>query len=897
MANAIDLVVGDQAKVQLDALIAHLDVVAAKMTAISNMSIDLGKQVPKITTPSGGSSNSGANSSVNTELASQTALNKKLADSIALLQAKYVELTRVRGNGKKTLLEEQASVRESLRLATLEAKAVNDSVTLYQKKDAEYKKAVLAAKELGAAEGSTSQAFLKQAASVNKLGDELKAIDGKLGNHTRSVGNYASGWNGLSNSINQLTREAPAFANSMQTGFMAISNNIPILVDEINNLKKANLDLVASGGKAKSVFTTIAKSLFSWQTLISVGVTLLTMYGHKLVEMVKGLGGVEEALKSLVRQQKLMDGALDDTTRNIEAQTSVAISQAKRRGASIAEVNAIEIEGLEKIQKNLETARDSAKKEFELSKFYRTEKGKDIIKSVEQKFWEAEAEESLFRKRNKAMDTQTKKEFAVVQKKTNDAKKALDDANNLASDELLANLKSDAIKSENEVKINAQKLNVLKEGFKTSEFEDAKKLTDKNDKDVLADLYSMNRKELELQLQRIDVNLENENLSITERKAILEQDIAKRQELIELDYKEQLRLAKGDDILSKIATIEYQKSDEALMISAHKSRIELIKKHALEVYAEENRSVDSIQVAQDEIQGKRERADAINAAATVAGFKLIEAGIKKNEDASEKTKDTWKDTFNDIADQAQKAGDIISDFSDRNFENEFARLEAQKDISLKFAGESAFAKEQIEEQYDKKRREIELRQNKAKKAQAMFDIALSTASAIVQALPNIPLSVVIGALGLAQFAVVASQQIPQYFEGGTHDGGLMMVNDAKGSSYKETIVTPDGKIIKPEGRDVVMNAPKGTQIFTPEQWQEKELHNMLQSKGISMNESHHSNSGLTYQEMDAILGKHFKNITTQTTTFDKKGFSSYSVSKGNKTIRNENRASGQGFKV
>jgi len=64
-----------------------------------------------------------------------------------------------------------------------------------------------------------------------------------------------------------------------------------------------------------------------------------------------------------------------------------------------------------------------------------------------------------------------------------------------------------------------------------------------------------------------------------------------------------------------------------------------------------------------------------------------------------------------------------------------------------------------------------------------------------------------------------------------------------------------------------------------------------------MNESYHNNSGLTYQEMDAILGKHFKNITTQTTTFDKKGFSSYSVSKGNKTIRNENRASGQGFKV
>jgi hypothetical protein len=259
-------------------------------------------------------------------------------------------------------------------------------------------------------------------------------------------------------------------------------------------------------------------------------------------------------------------------------------------------------------------------------------------------------------------------------------------------------------------------------------------------------------------------------------------------------------------------------------------------------------------------------------------------------------------TFNAVAEVAQEAFNLVSEASQRNFEGEYKRLEAQKEIALKFAGDSEFAKQRIEDQAETRRIEIAKREFKAKKEQAIFNIAIDTAQAVMATLGKtgflgIPLSAVVAALGAVQIGVVAAQKMPQFFEGGTHDGGLMMVNDAKGSNYKETIVTPDGKIIKPEGRDVVMNAPKGTQIFTPEQWQEKELHNMLQSKGISMNESHHSNSGLTYQEMDAILGKHFKNITTQTTTFDKKGFSSYSVSKGNKTIRNENRASGQGFKV
>lgn len=46
-----------------------------------------------------------------------------------------------------------------------------------------------------------------------------------------------------------------------------------------------------------------------------------------------------------------------------------------------------------------------------------------------------------------------------------------------------------------------------------------------------------------------------------------------------------------------------------------------------------------------------------------------------------------------------------------------------------------------------------------------------------------------------------------------HPGGLAMVNDQKGSVYKELITLPDGASFIPEGRDVVMPLPRGTSIL------------------------------------------------------------------------------------
>ena len=134
--------------------------------------------------------------------------------------------------------------------------------------------------------------------NIQKLDKLLKEQDAKMGVYGRNVGNYASHWDGLGNVINQLSREMPAFAVSMQTGLLAISNNLPILADEIARIRRGNVELTKSGQKAVPVWRQVAGSLVSWQTLLSVGVTLLTVYGDKIFDFAANLFKSKDASKA-----------------------------------------------------------------------------------------------------------------------------------------------------------------------------------------------------------------------------------------------------------------------------------------------------------------------------------------------------------------------------------------------------------------------------------------------------------------------------------------------------------------------------------------------------------------------------------------------------------------------
>lgn len=279
-------------------------------------------------------------------------------------------------------------------------------------------------------------------------------------------------------------------------------------------------------------------------------------------------------------------------------------------------------------------------------------------------------------------------------------------------------------------------------------------------------------------------------------------------------------------------------------------------------------------------------------------------------------------TFDKLYDQAQTTGEKIAvvfttmtdvmtqafEFARQNqearFDAEYAGLERQRDIQLQFAGESEAGRAEIERQYEEKRREIRIREAKAQKEQALFNAIVNTAQAVVAALPNIPLSVIVGALGAAQIAMIASRPIPAYAEGtDNHEGGLMLVNDAKGGNYQELIKTPDGKAYLPKGRNVLMDAPKGTQVLKAGTF-DKELNALLEQNSIApfaatlLRDTYgeiniNSGGGLTRDDLDSVMAK-YTSKSSFVLNVDENGFNAYKQQRNTRTQIIGGRITGKG---
>lgn len=227
------------------------------------------------------------------------------------LKAQYDALNKAERDGF-TLTDKQIARRTSLSLAYEENKQaisrmrqeVANQIKLEQVAQGSMDQMSQALSRMRAVyrsldEGERGSAFGQNLLkNIQALDTKIKELDASIGNHQRNVGNYASGWNGLSFSIQQVARELPSLAYGPQVFFSAISNNIPILAAEIARASKSVQALKKSGESFVPVWKQIARSIISWQTLLVAGVTILTLYGKEIVDWVGALFKGKEALDS-----------------------------------------------------------------------------------------------------------------------------------------------------------------------------------------------------------------------------------------------------------------------------------------------------------------------------------------------------------------------------------------------------------------------------------------------------------------------------------------------------------------------------------------------------------------------------------------------------------------------
>lgn len=253
---------------------------------------------------------------------------KGLSDEIKKLNKSYLSLSDADKNSQKgsnmlTDLKEKtrqhALENEALKRLRKEysdnikiERAASDSLVALRKQlsllNAEYDR--LSATDRKATVGTNLQ---KQ---IQALNTEISSAEQATGRYQRNVGNYASSWNGLSVSVQQVARELPSLAVGWNTFFLAISNNLPMLADELKKAAaeyKAFKMAVAAGNndvaKVAPVWKQLITSIFSWQTALVAAITLLSVYGKDIIEWTKSLLRGGKALSYLTDQQKRLNEA------------------------------------------------------------------------------------------------------------------------------------------------------------------------------------------------------------------------------------------------------------------------------------------------------------------------------------------------------------------------------------------------------------------------------------------------------------------------------------------------------------------------------------------------------------------------------------------------------------
>jgi hypothetical protein len=205
-----------------------------------------------------------------------------------------------------------------------------------------------------------------------------------------------------------------------------------------------------------------------------------------------------------------------------------------------------------------------------------------------------------------------------------------------------------------------------------------------------------------------------------------------------------------------------------------------------------------------------------------AELKFRDDLAKADQEMIERERERREQTISEIAQMSNQIFSTIATFREAETNNQINRENATSAVILKNLDDQ-LAQELInEEEYAARKEQIEnnlqANINKIKREAALKDkqaaiiqSIINTAVEVTKALANPLLAVSVGVAGAAQTALIASQPLPQFAEGGFHK-----VKGAKdGKTYNAKYVgNHDGGML-PNNPSLVLTSEKGQEYFVP----------------------------------------------------------------------------------
>jgi hypothetical protein len=115
---------------------------------------------------------------------------------------------------------------------------------------------------------------------------------------------YTDALNELRKAVIGVNSKFPEFSDGLKEGIKAIGEKLPEVVDAMQKLNEQNKELAASGQKPKNILKELASSFLSWNSLISVGITLLASYSDVIIDWVADMLKGQTTLSALGKAMK-----------------------------------------------------------------------------------------------------------------------------------------------------------------------------------------------------------------------------------------------------------------------------------------------------------------------------------------------------------------------------------------------------------------------------------------------------------------------------------------------------------------------------------------------------------------------------------------------------------------
>ena len=719
-------------------------------------------------------------------------LNKALQEqtkTIGTLEARLTQLSQARSRGTKATSEEIVNNRVLRQNADNYARSISSLVGAYGNLSSQNNLLIREYQNLSVQQRLGNDLTQQQISRLEQLSTTitknqqiLKQTDAEVGRFQRNVGNYSSAFDGLGNSLNQITREFPAFAVSAQTGILAISNNLPILFDEIAKITAQNKELIAQGKETTSVFKRLGTALFSLSSILSIGVAVFTIYGKEIGNFIKGLIGAATQADATTNATNQLNKAYVDGAKQISNQ----VAQNQLYLTVAADVTRSEKERNSAVDKLIESNKGLVTEQDRLN----------ILNGNAAKIESQLTKTLLNRATVQAVLQATQEDFAKIVANNIRLQKAQEERALVLSN------------------IDRQALRQLRQGIelqnirikvRNAEGETIRNLTELEKQNVLAVQESIKagkggtaNSRRANQLDQFSGELKEKNAKIQERINALIKASATLidEDTLALEGNTKARKNRQRVLALELETTE-ERAERAKELAKGTSKLfeELFKvDDAIKIPELDISSIQDVQKRLAQAIIDEQLAEDIKANLDRALGGLSES-ISRSTGISQRVLDDFFnnirrngfETFEDIASFATSAFDVITDLGRSITEGRLQALEQEREennlyyeelLANENLTESERARleadrEQKEEQIRQKQRQEQIKQARFEKAFNIASIIANTAVGVSKALAQggfilgIPQAAVIAAIGAVQLAAAIAQPIPQFEKGKT----------------------------------------------------------------------------------------------------------------------------------